>query len=325
MSSITQDEAAIYDRQIRLWGLDAQERIRKAHILIAGVRALSSEVVKNLALAGVGSITLLDHCSVEESDLGAQFFLSEADVGMNRAAATAPGVKALNPRVDVVVDKDSIASKDDSYFEFFDIVCVLGAEYSVLSRINNVRRDVGKPFYAADTFGWIGYFFCDLTQHTFVEEKKILPHGKSTQEPTIVRTTCVENYVSLEESLKKDWSGMTPKALKKRVSPVAFMIHILFHFQRQHNRSPQPEDLDDILKQKPEYLLAMGIKEESVLEDVYLTDLATLLATEMAPVAAIVGGVLAQEMIKVLSAKELPVQNWFYYNGRDGSGLVHQL
>lgn len=38
----------------------------------------------------------------------------------------------------------------------------------------------------------------------------------------------------------------------------------------------------------------------------------------MAPVAAIVGGVLAQEIIKVLSAKELPIQNWFYYNGLDG-------
>lgn len=44
----------------------------------------------------------------------------------------------------------------------------------------------------------------------------------------------------------------------------------------------------------------------------------SLYDTEMAPVAAIVGGVLAQEIIKVLSAKELPIQNWFYYNGLDG-------
>ena len=43
----------------------------------------------------------------------------------------------------------------------------------------------------------------------------------------------------------------------------------------------------------------------------------------MAPVAAIVGGVLAQEMIKVLSAKELPIQNWFYYNGLDGKGKTY--
>lgn len=47
-------------------------------------------------------------------------------------------------------------------------------------------------------------------------------------------------------------------------------------------------------------------------------DLATLLETEMAPVAAILGGVLAQEMIKVLSKKELPIQNWFYYEGLNG-------
>ena len=40
--------------------------------------------------------------------------------------------------------------------------------------------------------------------------------------------------------------------------------------------------------------------------------------TEMVPVTAIVGGVLAQEMIKVLSQKQLPIQNWFYYNGFSG-------
>jgi ubiquitin-like 1-activating enzyme E1 A len=44
---------------------------------------LSGEVCKNLALAGVASITLLDHENVTEYDLGAQFFLNEASIGKN--------------------------------------------------------------------------------------------------------------------------------------------------------------------------------------------------------------------------------------------------
>lgn len=58
-------------------------RIGKASILIAGIRALSDEVCKNIALAGVASITLLDHETVTEFDLGAQFFLTEASIGQN--------------------------------------------------------------------------------------------------------------------------------------------------------------------------------------------------------------------------------------------------
>jgi molybdopterin/thiamine biosynthesis adenylyltransferase len=47
------------------------------------MRALSDEVCKNLALAGVASITLLDHEKVTEFDLGAQFFLTDKNIGQN--------------------------------------------------------------------------------------------------------------------------------------------------------------------------------------------------------------------------------------------------
>lgn len=43
--------------------------------------------------------------------------------------------------------------------------------------------------------------------------------------------------------------------------------------------------------------------------------------TEISPVAAIVGGILAQDVLRTLSAMELPIQNWFYYNGLDGKKI----
>lgn len=58
-------------------------RIRTANILLVSIRALANEVAKNLVLAGIGSITLADHEVVTENDLGAQFFITEADVGKN--------------------------------------------------------------------------------------------------------------------------------------------------------------------------------------------------------------------------------------------------
>lgn len=78
---LSADEIALYDRQIRLWGAQAQERIRSANILLISLRALGTEIAKNLTLAGISSLTIVDDDPVTEEDLGAQYFLREEDLG----------------------------------------------------------------------------------------------------------------------------------------------------------------------------------------------------------------------------------------------------
>ncbi|CEP06929.1 hypothetical protein [Parasitella parasitica] len=305
-TEISKDEAAIYDRQIRLWGLDAQQRIGKASILIAGMRALSNEICKNIALAGVASITLLDHQTVTEFDLGAQFFLTEDNIGQNRAEAAAASIRNLNPRVQVIVDQQDIKEKSVEYFETFSAVCLIHSEYDIISKVDNIRRIVKKPFYAADVFGWFGYIFCDLTEHAYIQEKKLNPTTASKNQQIVEKIPHVEAYCSLNDSLQKNWS-------------------VLLKFQKDHHRSPTQEDTQSLLDNKAQYLADMGIDDTTVLDDTLLNDLASLMDTEISPVAAIVGGILAQDILRTLSANELPIQNWFYYNGHDGTGMVHKI
>jgi len=78
---LSADDFALYDRQIRLWGAQAQERIRNAHILLVSLRALGTEIAKNLTLAGISSLTIVDDESVTEEDLGSCYFLREEDIG----------------------------------------------------------------------------------------------------------------------------------------------------------------------------------------------------------------------------------------------------
>ena len=42
---ISEAEAALYDRQIRLWGLDAQRRLRAANVFLAGLKGGLMEIV----------------------------------------------------------------------------------------------------------------------------------------------------------------------------------------------------------------------------------------------------------------------------------------
>lgn len=78
---LTADEIALYDRQIRLWGAQAQKRIQSAHVLLISLRALGTEIAKNLTLAGINSLTIIDDDPVTEEDLGSQYFVREDDVG----------------------------------------------------------------------------------------------------------------------------------------------------------------------------------------------------------------------------------------------------
>lgn len=58
-------------------------RLRTANVLLITMRALANEIAKNLVLAGIGFLTVQDSQVVVEDDLGAQFFVSEQDIGKN--------------------------------------------------------------------------------------------------------------------------------------------------------------------------------------------------------------------------------------------------
>lgn len=56
-------------------------RMRSASVLVVNMRGLATEVCKNIVLAGIGQLTILDDADVTEEDLGCGFFLREEDVG----------------------------------------------------------------------------------------------------------------------------------------------------------------------------------------------------------------------------------------------------
>ncbi len=59
---LSEKEAKLYDRQIRLWGVDVQKNMSKSRILVSGFTGLSVEVCKNLVLSGIGAVTLIGIC-----------------------------------------------------------------------------------------------------------------------------------------------------------------------------------------------------------------------------------------------------------------------
>lgn len=72
---------------------------------------------KNIILAGVKSVALYDSHAVELRDLGAQFYLAEADVGSNRAEACTPKLQELNTAVAVSTLRQELSATQLSKFD----------------------------------------------------------------------------------------------------------------------------------------------------------------------------------------------------------------
>lgn len=89
-----------YDRQERIWWWD-QSRLLQSRVLVVGAGALGNEIVKNLALVGVGRIDVIDMDDIENSNLARCVFFTEADQGRPKAVALAEAASRLNP--DVVI------------------------------------------------------------------------------------------------------------------------------------------------------------------------------------------------------------------------------
>ena len=167
---ISEDEAALYDRQIRLWGVSAQKRLRNADVLIAGINGIGSEVVKNIVLCGVNSITLLDDQLVTDYDMASNLF-TKRQIGKNRAQVSQEAVQSLNPKVSVKCDTSSLKDKDQEFFEAFDVVILANFDKQTMIRVNDFCRKLNKKFFATSNWGLFGFSFTDLgSEHSYFLE-----------------------------------------------------------------------------------------------------------------------------------------------------------
>ena len=90
-----------YDRQSLIAWWD-QDRLRAARVVVVGAGALGNELLKLLALTGVGSLVVVDFDSIARSNLSRTVLFRDDDVGMPKALVAAERAGAINPDVRVV-------------------------------------------------------------------------------------------------------------------------------------------------------------------------------------------------------------------------------
>jgi len=58
-------------------------KLSKSKVLLLNIGGLGVEIAKNIVLAGVNSLTIIDHKPCQIKDIGCQFYISEEHVAKN--------------------------------------------------------------------------------------------------------------------------------------------------------------------------------------------------------------------------------------------------
>jgi len=156
---LTQDELSRYGRQIMLGeiGEAGQERLKRAKVFIAGAGGLGSPIATYLAVAGVGSIRIVDHDTVELSNLNRQILHWEQDIERKKVESALVKLKNLNSTVHLEALEETITEKNarelvDDYDLIVDAMDNLATRYL----LNQVALEKNIPFFHGAVNGFEG-------------------------------------------------------------------------------------------------------------------------------------------------------------------------
>ncbi|CAO1625424.1 unnamed protein product [Parajaminaea phylloscopi] len=372
--NITEEEAALYDRQLRLWGAVAQSRIRQCRAVISPFQGgVAIETAKNLILAGVNELILVDDGLVEEGSLAAGFVWREEDIGRKRIEAALPRLSSLNPHVKItpILEPPSLQSLVQTLDSTTDSTPIAALIYTNsnpfsptsintsigLAQLNEECRLRRVKFHLAQAQGLDGFIFQDLgTDHQFLVEKK-----KTTRDEknATVETTWTElqqqDFVTFGEAVSptagvQPWKGKSVAATRRALKGselfwATLAVWDLAYSGTMSDPSSLQDDDGSLLSDRivqliqdyggPSDVTAVwrSLEIQGDPKDWAKNHLRTTLPAasstqpaDFAPTTAVLGGILAQEVLNAVGGREAPkVANWMNWYGLRGQAPVFAL
>lgn len=161
-------DEGLYSRQLYVLGHDAMRRMANTDVLISGLGGLGCEIAKNVILGGVKSVTLHDSTVCSMADLTTQYYLSESDIGRNRAEVSRQQLSELNNYVPTRVHTGELTEEFLKQFRVVVLTASSGAEQeriAAFTHANDIALIVG------DTRGLFAQVFCDFGETFTVYDK----------------------------------------------------------------------------------------------------------------------------------------------------------
>ena len=150
ISMLTKGELARYDRQIIIEGFGdkGQEKLKRAKVVIAGAGGLGSPISLYLAAAGVGMIRIIDHDSVERSNLNRQVLHWDENIGQKKAESARQKLQRLNQDVKIEAIEETITEANVSQLVAgFDLIVDAMDNLSTRFILNKAALERNIPLF----------------------------------------------------------------------------------------------------------------------------------------------------------------------------------
>jgi len=156
---LSSEELERYDRQIMIrgFGEDGQEKLKQAKVIIAGSGGLGSPAAIYLVAAGVGTIRLIDHDTVELSNLNRQVLHGDNDIGRNKVDSAVEKLGKLNKYVTIEPIAETINEENISRLVAgFDLIVDAMDNLPTRYLLNRAAIENNIPFFHGAVYGLEG-------------------------------------------------------------------------------------------------------------------------------------------------------------------------
>lgn len=155
----SRDELSRYNRHIIIpeFGMEAQQKLKAAKVLVIGSGGLGSPVLLYLAAAGVGTIGIVDFDVVDDSNLQRQVLFGVQEVGSPKVEAAKRRLESLNPHITLKVYNTQLTSKNAlELIKDYDVVADGTDNFPTRYLVNDACVLLGKTNVYASIFQFEG-------------------------------------------------------------------------------------------------------------------------------------------------------------------------
>jgi sulfur-carrier protein adenylyltransferase/sulfurtransferase len=158
-SKLTNEEIKRYSRHLILpeVGVEGQERIKAAKVLLIGSGGLGSPLALYLTAAGVGTIGMVEFDTVDFSNLQRQIIHFTPDVGKTKLKSAEEKMKAINPNLKFIPFQTKLTSENAlEILKDFDVVIDGTDNFPTRYLVNDACVMLKKPNVYGSIFRWEG-------------------------------------------------------------------------------------------------------------------------------------------------------------------------
>ena len=164
-------DEGLYSRQLYVYGHEAQKKMSSSSLFIYGLNGLSLEIIKNIILSGVKSVTLYDSDNQSNNqsnnttnsvntNIGINFYLNEKNINDNRLNVIREKFQELNPYVSVRIYQEREVNLND--LKSFSVVVLINTSIELQLQYSQFCHENSIYFISSNSFGVFGSVFCDF-------------------------------------------------------------------------------------------------------------------------------------------------------------------